>query len=259
MTPSTWQSWPPCPARLDATSDVVHVIAFPLDVPERSLHRIDGCLTEAERVRAARFVDAVHRRRWIAGRATLRTMLADCVGAEPAEIPIEYGRFGKPELREPYQALTFNLSHSGPLALLAIARARDVGVDLEAISPRIDWPAVAARFFSRAEQDALERLPAGEQARAFFTCWSRKEAYLKARGAGFSWEPSGFSVTVRPDVAPELSDADSRSTWQLTDVRVDAAFAACVAWNGGPARIVSYRATAPWGPEAWPSPDPAIV
>ena len=259
MTSSTWQSWPPCPARLDATSDVVHVIAFPLDVPERSLHRIDGCLTEAERVRAARFVDAVHRRRWIAGRATLRTMLADCVGAEPAEIPIEYGRFGKPELREPYQALTFNLSHSGPLALLAIAWGRDVGVDVEAISHRIDWPAVAARFFSRAERDELARLPAARQARAFFACWSRKEAYLKARGAGLSWEPAAFSVTVAPDAPPKLCDASPGSTWQLTDVCVDDAFAACIAWNGRPARIVPCRATALWAREAWPSPDPANV
>lgn len=153
-------------------------------------------LTDDERARAARFVFDTHRRRFIACRAWLRRRLGERLGRDAATLRFEYGPAGKPSLGG--DALRFNVSHSDRYALLAVAQAAEVGVDIERVRPLADMDAVAARVFSAAERDALARVPAGRKAEAFFAGWTRKEAYIKARGQGI-----GLLGAVEVEVTPD--------------------------------------------------------
>src|SRR5205807_4072981 len=100
--------------------------------------------------------------------------------------------------------LRFSVSHSEDVALLAFARGREIGVDIEAIRADADYCGVAQSFFSRQEQETLRALPAGRQCEAFFACWSRKEAYIKARGMGLSLPLDQFDVSLTPGEPAQL-------------------------------------------------------
>src|SRR6185437_13365442 len=139
----------------------------------------------------------------------------------PAAVRLVYGRHGKPGLAggDAPPALTFNVSHSGDLALIALTRARMIGVDLEDIRPDFATLDVAARFFAPAEVAALWSLPSDQRVIGFFNCWTRKEAYVKARGEGLSAPLDQFVVSLVPGEPAALlrSDADPREVarWSL--------------------------------------------
>jgi 4'-phosphopantetheinyl transferase len=139
-------------------------------------------MTDDERTRSARFVFDTHRRRFIACRAWLRHRLGERLGREAATVRFEYGPMGKPSLGT--DAVCFNVSHSDRYALLAITHGTEVGVDIERVRPLADMDGLAARVFSDRERAALARVPPDDRADAFFAGWTRKEAYIKARGQG---------------------------------------------------------------------------
>jgi 4'-phosphopantetheinyl transferase len=151
-----------------------------------------------EQQRAAQFVFPQHRQEWIGSRAILRVLLAHYTSsASPQEIPIALGTRGKPSLHR--HPLRFNLSHTPGVALFAFACGFEVGVDVEHIAPSEDLTAVAEQNFSAAEREALKSLPQDEQLIAFYRCWTRKEALLKAEGSGLFHALDTFSVSLRPD------------------------------------------------------------
>lgn len=184
-----------------------------LDADEGTLADLAGCLDAAEQARAAAFHFARDRRRFIVSHAATRHILARYLDVTAAAVRFTHGARGKPRLAPPFHTsgLHFNLSHAGELALLAVAQGRPVGVDVEHIRPLPDALSLAETFFAPAETAQLRPLlgtPLGE--RLFFTCWTRKEAFIKATGDGLSRPLASFVVTFLPGDPPALLNAATR-------------------------------------------------
>ena len=154
---------------------------------------------------------AESRRRFMASRVLLRRLITAYLGGEPREIEFSYGPSGKPALggRHAGHPLHFNLSHSRDRVLIAIART-PVGIDLETSRRLDDFEALARRFFSESEVRALARIPAAHRLDAFFACWTRKEAYLKAIGHGISKGLKTVEVAFSPGLEPAVLSSDGR-------------------------------------------------
>lgn len=178
----------PCPA--------VEVVASRLDLDPGAVAALTGWLHDDECRRAGRFRLARDRRRYVVARGLLRTLLAARLGTHPRAVEFSYGAHGKPRLApgSAVEDLHFSVSHSGDLALFAFSRGREVGVDVEAVLPMRDADAVARQFFSRSELGAYRALEPGAREAGFFTCWTRKEAYLKALGGGLQSPLSAFDA-----------------------------------------------------------------
>ncbi len=179
-----------------------------------------GILDPTEFHRAGRFHFARDQRRFTLARGILRTLLAHYLATSPVSLVFGYTPRGKPHLSNPAADLRFNLSHSGGAALFAFARDREVGVDLEA-GERLgdDWPLLARRFFSTPEQDELFAIPTAQQRPAFLDGWTRKEAYLKATGAGIADGLQNIRVTLSPERPPAFLSPEIAARWALYDPR----------------------------------------
>jgi 4'-phosphopantetheinyl transferase len=196
-----------------------------------------------EIARADRFLMDVHRNRFIAGRALLRDLLAGYLGLPPEAIRFAYNEWGKPALAPGLAAsdLRFNLSHSQDLAMYAFVLERDVGVDLEMIRAEVANERVAENFFSRWEVETLRALPREHQVEAFFNCWTRKEAYVKARGQGLSIELSSFDVSLTPGAEAKILRGDDYLDWSLASFQPDYGCVAAMATQGSPLQIAEPR------------------
>lgn len=151
-------------------------------------------LSEVEKARAARFVEARHRQRFIAAKVCVRTILGAHVGVAPQALVFVENEFGKPRLVcEP--TIHFSLSHSEDRAILAISDTIEVGVDIEEIRP-LDHLDLAQRYFCAGELATIERLPSVDQLTAFFQTWTLKEAVVKALGKGLSIPLDEFEVSI---------------------------------------------------------------
>lgn len=188
-----WTAPPPAPV---ADAGAVHVWRVRLDrLPDPYAPLLDA----DERARAARFVFERHRRRFTVARGVLRQVLGRYLGVDPREPAFDYGDHGKPALRHPAgTALRFNVSHSHELALIAVTAGRDLGVDVERIDPERAAVSIAERFFAPAEVAVFRALPPEDWVPAFFNCWTRKEAYMKATGRGLSLGLDRFRVSLAP-------------------------------------------------------------
>lgn len=206
----------------------VHVWRAFLDAPADLRRRLEDVLSPAETAAAARFRAPEQRRRHAAAHGFLRLVLARYLGADPRSLrfvrrcAVCGGPHGKPALAAPHAgALSFNLSHSGSMALVAVARGRRVGVDCERLRPDVAYREIAARFFTPGEAAELDGLPEAESRAAFFACWVRKEAYVKARGEGLSLSLDAFDVSGldggRRHVVARDGD-EAASAWQVLDV-----------------------------------------
>lgn len=219
-------------------SDRVHVWRIDLAQPSTVIDRLAATLAPAERDRAARFFHADVRDRWIVGRGALRAILGAYCGTPPEHIAFTYGAHGKPALVADTGLLPpqFNLAHSHDLALLAVAHTRRVGVDVERVHARANMLKIAERFFSPAERAVLRALPAEHQEAAFFRAWTRKEAYIKARGGGLAIPLHEFDVTLTPDQPPALladrALPNAVQQWTLGALPALDGFAAAIAVEG---------------------------
>jgi 4'-phosphopantetheinyl transferase len=230
-----WRAAEPHP-RL--TADEVHLWRTTLDRGPDDIAAGAMLLAEDERVRAARFLRAEDRDHFIICRAVLRRLIGRYLGRDAASLRFRYGAQGKPALASESMQLDlrFNLSHSHGWALYGFALAREVGVDLEYRHRDLDWEPLAARFFAEAETAQLCALAPALRAEAFFRCWSRKEAFLKACGEGLSIGLDAFAVSVAPDLPAALmamqSDPLAPLRWRLHDVPMGGDYAAALAVDG---------------------------
>ena len=183
------------PERIAIAAEGVDVWRIPLD---GSATGDADLLSAAERERAGRFRAEMDRDRFVRSHVALRRILGQYAATGPSDLVFGAGEHGKPFIESPTaaRALRFSLSHSGELALLAVARDREVGVDLERVRPVSGMAEMVARYFSAFERPALERIAPAERRRAFFATWVLKEAYLKACGDGLVRRLEDFDVTV---------------------------------------------------------------
>lgn len=193
-------AWPPPPAAPALARDEVHVWRASLRPPPHLLARLEAHLSADERARAARFRFPEHRTAFIAGRGVQRDILARYTGLHPAALTYREGSHGKPELHGPgvERGIRFNVSNSGDMALYALTLDREIGVDLEKLKPMPDGMDIARRFFSAPEIEVFAALAAEVRDLAFFRCWTRKEAYIKAVGEGLSMPLDRFDVAFAP-------------------------------------------------------------
>lgn len=178
-------------------------------------------MSAEERARAERFVFPKHRLRYIHGRGRLREILAGYTGIAPEDLTFALSAYDKPRLsNDGAQSLFFNLSHSEDVAALGVSAEAELGVDVEWI--RLLKEDIASRYFSARECDVLRALPESEQPRAFFECWTRKEAYIKASGEGLSIPLDSFDVAFGPGVAPAFLRIDEPQPQNVLDWRLHA-------------------------------------
>ena len=230
-------------------SDEVHSWCASLDVPPETRARLYTTLTADERNRSARFQFERDQQRFIVARGVLRDLLGRYLQAEPGKISFVYNAFGKPDLGPEFaNRLKFNLSHSGRLAVIAVTTAADVGVDLEYIRAESDYADIARRFFSAAEVDYLIALPSHLHAENFFSCWTKKEAYLKACGEGLARPLSSFSVPLTTDPAHTpvdlyvaSKDIVAAKRWSLYTLRPAPGYAGALAIEGTGWRLRQWQ------------------
>lgn len=228
----------PFPGREILQPDEILVRAIRLDDATPALADLQPRLTADEYERAARVMVKRQGLYFAMVRAELRELLSSILYIDPLLIRISYGPHGKPCVaslgRSPI--LKFNVSHTASMALIAAAWNREVGVDIEAVR---EWEAagrISKRFFSPAENEALVAVPEDRRMRAFFACWTRKEAFVKALGGGLTIPLSGYTVNVDPDEPARLIemqlDLKAAERWRLADLPVPPPYIACLAAEG---------------------------
>ena len=227
--------WSAAPEKLSLSNGEVHVWRARLEQPvERFLHTLD----REERVRASRFHFEKHRRHFIAGRGFLRLLLGRYLEIAPQEVRFAYGPYGKPSLAGEHGAsrLRFNASHSHELAVYAFVQEREIGVDVEYFKDDFESDEIARRFFSAPEVQTLTALPEDERTAAFFRCWTRKEAYIKALGSGLSHPLDQFDVTLTAHEPAALlrdaQDAEAIARWQMFNLEFTDRYAGALVVEG---------------------------
>ena len=209
-----------------------HVWTVQLDQIRHCLDEMRRLLDNEERERAARFRSSEAAERFILCHGSLRIILSRYLPMPPEHLRFCADSHGKPNLVGTDGYPAFNLSHSADLALVAVAR-QPIGIDVERIDPDLSFQTIAERYFSCGEKADLRSVPGDSQLSAFYACWTRKEAYIKACGAGFSLAPDRFRVSVRQDEPPALLDheitANETGIWRLADLEVPSGFRGAIA------------------------------
>ena len=222
-------------------SDEVQVWLATATPDEADLTTLVRVLNPDERRRAEQFSVGEPRRQFVFGRAVLRQLLGACLNVEPATLAFGRQPRGKPFLTRPALAgdLRFNLSHSGGMVAIALARGREVGVDIESIQRLDDWMLLAGRIFSSRELGELFSLPKSQQREAFFNGWTRKEACLKATGEGLSDDLPTIEVTLAPGKESELlglpAGPEAARRWEIHAIPLPPGFAGAVVFEKNPA------------------------
>jgi len=209
----------------------LHIWKIELDYDSGHWQPLMALLSNDEQIKADRFRFEKLRLRYIAGRVALRKLLGGYIGCAPEALIFVYNDYGKPSLQKVDSGLCFNVTHSGETMLAAFALNSKIGIDIEAIQQNIDCMDICQRWFSVQESNALRDLPEEERIGAFFRVWTRKEAYIKARGIGLSYPLNRFSVSL-DETAPALLEhqdcSQEMKLWQIYNIEVSSAYSAAV-------------------------------
>lgn len=237
-TTSPVPPWRLPPETLILGSDEVHIWRATLDQPISQIESFRHTLAADEQARAERFYFQRDRERFIVARGVLRALLGFYLLSAPECLSFCYSSQGKPALagESGGDTVRFNLSHSHGVALYAVTRGREVGIDFERIRFDLEVEQIAERFFSRREIATLRTLPIDLRTYAFFLCWTRKEAYIKARGEGLSLPLDQFDVSLVPgEPAALLSthpDPHEALRWSLQELSPTPGYVAALAVEG---------------------------
>jgi 4'-phosphopantetheinyl transferase len=230
--------WPSPRGDLILGNDEVHVWRANLDHNPSHMNSLLHTLSEDEQARAERFYFQIDRERFIVARGALREILGVYLNRAAKSVLFCYGPHGKPALAQDPGGNTihFNMSHSHGVALYAVTRGREIGIDLEFIREILEVDQLAERFFSQREIATLRGLPVSLRKHAFFLCWTRKEAYIKARGEGLSLPLDQFDVSLIPGEPAALlrtqADPDETLRWSLQELSVDPGYVSALAVEG---------------------------
>jgi 4'-phosphopantetheinyl transferase len=219
-------------------ADELHIWQSRIDWSPACIGELAHLLSPEERRRVERFQHDADRRRLVVGRGLLRLILAHLLRTRPDVIEFAHNEYHKPSLAiEPHTSgLQFNVSHSADLVLLAFATGRAVGVDVEKLRTGSAIDGIAASHFSLREREDLATVSSDLKLEAFFACWTRKEAFIKARGLGLSMPLDQFDVSLLPGQPAELRatrpDPAERTRWAVTDLEIEPGYKAAVAIEG---------------------------
>jgi 4'-phosphopantetheinyl transferase len=216
--------------------DEIRVFSVRLDEPSDWARICRQLLPAEELTRADRFIIQELTAPYPGAHAALRIMLGRCLGQAPKSLTFRTHDGGKPALAGDRVALEFNLSHSGDLVAIAVAWGCPVGVDVEQERPLSGMQEIARRFFGPHEHDQLLHLKAQARLAAFYRCWTRKEAYIKAVGGGLAIPLDSFRVSLRPGEPARFLEIDgsteAAASWSLVDFTPMAGYAGAVAFAG---------------------------
>jgi len=245
-TPSAEPPWPAGPQTPVLRSNQVDVWRVDLAPDADQLQRDRAMLGPEEETQAQRYRFDMHRHRFIARRAARRRILGRYLHVPGSELRFVTKLHGKPHLADATE-VSFNTSHSASMALIAVGKQRDLGIDVESLDRVVEPDRLAHRFFAPAEAEVITQLK-GEDARvAFFTCWTRKEAYVKARGKGLAMGLKTFEVSIDPPEPAELrrtdDDPQNRTRWTMWHLVPDAGYLGALASNGRPTEPRRWRFT----------------
>jgi 4'-phosphopantetheinyl transferase len=227
-------SWLSPPSNLTLTDNEIHVWRADLDSERADLQLLFALLTPDEQQKAVRFRFEKDRNHYGAARGILRSILSSYLSEDPKNLRFTYNPYGKPALDS--DLLQFNVSHSHGMALYAVAQHYPVGIDLEYMRTDFGWQQIVEQYFSAQEFDALLQLPEGQQCKAFFDGWTRKEAYIKAKGQGLSIPLNQFDVSLSPSEPAVLLrtqwDSQEAAQWALHDLNPGEDYAGAIAIHG---------------------------
>jgi 4'-phosphopantetheinyl transferase len=221
----------------------VHVCYLRLCAAPATLQQLRLVLNDEERGRADRFRFPLHRDQFVIARGALRHLLARFLSIAAGDVVFQYAPKGKPQCKTD-PGMRFNLSHSGGMALYAFTRNREVGVDIEQHREMKDLEAIARRFFAAGEVEDLMSLAPEDRLDAFFRCWTRKEAFIKAVGDGLSLPLDSFRVSLLPDQPASMVDTPpgQHEKWQLADVTPCTGYSAALVVENGPLVLSVFNA-----------------
>ena len=228
---------------LSLEASEVHLWQAALD--GRPADIFESFLSPDELARANRFHFVNDRNHFVVARGLLRNLLAAYLGFNCANLRFSYGAQGKPFLLLDNQTqINFNISHSHGRAAFAFSRGRELGIDIEYVKDDFDDELIANRFFSRTEVLSLRTVPAELRKQAFFNCWTRKEAYIKARGEGLSMPLDQFDVTLRPDEPVRLlnnyREEREVSRWSMLAIPAPKGYAGALVVEGHDWKLKSF-------------------
>jgi 4'-phosphopantetheinyl transferase len=218
--------------------DEVHIWLASYKMFHAQLAELHDLLTVDEAERAARFRFEKDRERFIVTHSMLRKLLASYTGISPDQLAFQHNAYGKPSLSSYPQKelLRFNLSHSQDLIIYAFTCTRDIGIDIEYRRTDIEHEQLARHYFSPFERAELQSLPPSLRQQAFFDCWTRKEAYIKARGQGLSLALASFDVTIQPNAPVKLlasrESAHETIRWRFASLPMHSDYAGTVVAEG---------------------------
>jgi 4'-phosphopantetheinyl transferase len=218
--------------------DDIHVWHAAIDREAALIGQLEAALSFEEKARADRFHFVNDRNRFVVARGLLRELLGAYLRQPAGGIEFSYGQHGKPALsgKNLLSGLCFNVSHSSGFAVYAIAKGRNLGIDVEHIRPDSAGDDIAQRYFSAREVSDLRTLPPEARVEGFFNCWTRKEAYLKATGMGLQIPLDSFAVSLLPgQPAQFLGGVDPR--WQLAAHHPAESYVAAVVYDGAPCSL----------------------
>jgi 4'-phosphopantetheinyl transferase len=228
FAPELWLMSPDTPIALPKGG--VDVWLVHLERSKPALAALETLLHDGEQRRAYQYFTERLQKQYIVRRGCLRRILGDYLGKRPESIQFQVNSHGKPFVHE---AISFNMSHSGEYALCGIWDGRPIGVDIEQNLPIADLSLVASCHFSPSEQSDLDSLTEQDRIHAFYRCWTRKEAILKADGRGLSIPLNSFDVTLLPQEEPVVRRCDAsvhaRQHWRLQDIPLGPAYTGALA------------------------------
>jgi 4'-phosphopantetheinyl transferase len=207
----------------------VHLYCITLPNSPSEQSRFEHLLSTVESYRADLLKDNRAKKRYIAGRGVLREILGGYLGVAPGKVLITTGMHGKPYLAECAEKIRFNLSHTGDVLLLAVSGRLEVGVDIETMETEKPLIDMAKLSFSHQEQGELLSIPAGLRTAAFYRCWVRKEACMKACGTGFSLASNSFTISLRNDMTLSQKVFCNQTAWHILDINVPHRYCAALA------------------------------
>lgn len=237
------------PKQIQLSENELQIWYTDLDSHIEQIDLLECFLSGSEKQRAGKYVFARDKNRFIISRAILRLLLGRYLNADPKAMEFIYSSYGKPGIEG--SQVRFNLSHSGGKAVYAFALNSDIGIDIEKMRSDFDEMDLAGKYFSSDEIESLKLLPANLRKKGFFHCWTRKEAFIKAKGEGLSMKLDSFTVPVLPfyseEYLPVRSDSLKEESWKIKILKVTEDFSAAAAIMKDYSEVRYWRLL----PEGW--------